>query len=409
MGFFRPFGLEQYFAAHEFSASHLLCTSDCESMSIADLCAMEPESDTALRSLRLGYTESRGSPSLRANIAALYGTVGPDDVIVHAGAEEAILNLCLAILEKGDRVVVNMPCYQSLAEIPRALGAEVLPWNFRIESDRWFLDPEDLARFLDPVSGGKPVKLVVLNTPHNPTGALMRRDEFDRVIELCRRSGSILLCDEVYRMLEQDPGKRLPAACDAYENGISLSVLSKSWGLAGLRIGWLASHRRDIIDAVATIKDYNSICASGPSEVLAGIALRNADLITGRNRALCTANITLLDRFFSSHETMFDWIPPEAGSIAFPRLEPKGGRFGSDAAAFAKALLHATGVLLLPGSLYGEYPAHFRIGFGRASMPMALERLEEWLDGADRGDRTDGADKKDKTDKTDREDKTDRA
>ena len=380
MAFFEPFGLERFFAEHEFSARRLLCCSDCESLSVRGLLALEPGAEERLLSSRLGYTETRGAPSLREDIARLYAGIGPEAVFVHAGAEEAILNLCLATLSAGDHVVVAFPCYQSLAQIPRSLGCAVSPWAYQPSGGRWVLDLEELERLLRPAT-----RLVVLNLPHNPTGALMLRDEFERVVELCRRSGALLFVDEVYRYLETDPARRLPAACEAYENGISLNVLSKSAGLAGLRIGWLATRRSDVLDGVAVVKDYNSICASGPSEVLAGIAVRNLDAMVSRNRAIVESNLVLLRDFFARRSDFASWIEPEGGSIAFPRLsagEYTAGEGTPDARATALRLLADAGVLLLPGELYGFDRAHFRIGFGRADMPAALAALDAWLDGA---------------------------
>lgn len=369
MSFFQPFRLERYFAEHEFSARYLLCSSDCETVETRELLALEPGATEAYLDLRLGYTETRGAPRLREEVARLYSGIGADEVLVHAGGEEAIMNLCLALLGPGDHVVVNTPCYQSLAEIPRALGCAVSPWQFRNESGRWLLDPEELGPLLRPCT-----KLVIVNTPHNPTGALMRRDEFDRVVELCRAAGCILLVDEVYRYLEIDPSRRLPAACEAYEDGVSLNVLSKSAGLAGLRIGWLATRRTDILDAVAQVKDYNSICSSAPSEFLAGLALRSFDRIVAKNRSIISSNLSLLDGFFDRHSGVLQWNAPEGGSIAFPRFLAS-----PDAEATALRILEGCGVLLLPGAYYAYDPAYFRIGFGRANMPEALAALDAWL------------------------------
>jgi aspartate/methionine/tyrosine aminotransferase len=377
MSFFEPFRLERFFAEHEFTCPYLLCSSDCESMPIRELLALEPGSEEALLSLRLGYTESRGAPSLRADVARLYGGLGPEGVLVHAGAEEAILNLCLATLSAGDRVAVNFPCYQSLAEIPRALGCEVAPWPLRSSDGRWTLDPDELERILR-----KRTRMVVLNMPHNPTGALMPRADFTRVVELCRRAGVLLIVDEVYRYLELDESRRLPTACEAYENGISLNVLSKSAGLAGLRIGWLATRRADILDEVAVVKDYNSICSSGPSELLAGVAVRNLERLAARSLAFVKSNLGLARSLFARRPGFASWNEPEGGSIAFPRLGPEAAaRYGGDAEALALALAREAGVLLLPGKHYGYDPAHFRIGLGRANCPEAIARLEAWLDG----------------------------
>jgi aspartate/methionine/tyrosine aminotransferase len=387
MPFFKPFALERFFARHEFSARYLLCSSDCESMPVRELLAMAGGKETGdplsrLLDLRLGYTETRGAPGLRAAISEHHDGLSPDAVIVHSGAEEAILNLCLAILSPGDRVVVNHPCYQSLAEIPRALGCEVIPWAFREtparavsgpgDAGRWALDPDELPA----LSAGK-AKLIMLNLPHNPTGALPAKAELEAIIAYARQTGAVLFIDEVYRRLELDQSKRLPSACEAYENGVSLDVLSKHSGLAGLRIGWLASRRTDILDAVAVVKDYNSICSSAPSEFLAEIAVRNMEMIAAKNRALVAGNIALLDKFFARHAGFARWTPPQAGSIAFPQLCD-----GSDSEILAERLVAESGVLLLPGKYYGYNPSYFRIGFGRANMPEALGKLEQWLDGA---------------------------
>jgi aspartate/methionine/tyrosine aminotransferase len=377
MGFFKPFALERFFAKHEFSARYLLCSSDCESFPIREILAMEEGSLDRLLDARLGYTETRGAPSLRAAIAERYAGLSADGVFVHSGAEEAILNLCLAILSPGDRVVVNYPCYQSLAEIPRALGCEVAPWPLRERTTaggaaRWIIDPDELGRLAD-----ERTRLIVLNAPHNPTGALPTRDEFEAIVGHARRIGAVLLVDEVYRRLERDQARRLPSVCEEYENGVALDVLSKHAGLAGLRIGWLASRRADILDAVAVVKDYNSICASAPSELLAEIAVRNLEPIAARNRSIVARNTALLESFFRRRPGFASWTPPEGGSIAFPRLAD-----GSDAEALAERLVEESGVLLLPGGYYDFDRSYFRIGFGRANMPEALHRLEAWLDGA---------------------------
>jgi len=376
MSFFQPFRLERFFAEHEFSARYLLCSSDCETVETRELLAMEEGAAEAYLGQRLGYTETRGDPRLREDIARLYRGIGAGDVFVHAGGEEAILNACVAILSAGEHVVVNAPCYQSLAEIPRALGCAVSPWQFRSESGRWFLDPDELKRLLRPRT-----RLVILNTPHNPTGALLGRDEFNRIVELCRASGCLLLVDEVYRYLETDESRRLPAVCEAYENGVSLNVLSKSAGLAGLRIGWIATRRADILDAIAVVKDYNSICSSAPSEFLAGVALRSFERLVARNRSIISSNLELLREFFGRRSDFAQWNEPEGGSIAFPRLVGGGAEgAGIDAEEVALRILRDAGVLLLPGAYYGYDPSHFRIGFGRANMPTALAELDAWIE-----------------------------
>jgi aspartate/methionine/tyrosine aminotransferase len=379
MAFFRPFALERFFAEHEFSARYLLSSSDCETMSTRELLALEPGAEESYLSLRLGYTETRGDPNLRAALAARYEGLGPESLIVHAGAEEAVLNLCLALLSPGDHVIVNFPCYQSLAEVPRALGCAVDPWPLRESrvgeaGRRWAFDLDLLARLLETRT-----KLVVLNAPHNPTGALPTREEFDEIVELCRKAGALLFSDEVYRDLERDPGRRLPAACEAYEDGVSLGVLSKSAGLPGLRIGWLATRRGDILDAVAAVKDYGTICSSGPSELLAGVAARRMPELLRRSRAIIDANLALVEAFFARRPGFASWTAPEGGSTGFPRLSGGEGGF-VDAEDLARRLVAEAGVMILPGSCYGYDRSYFRLGFGRASLSEALAALDDWLD-----------------------------
>jgi aspartate/methionine/tyrosine aminotransferase len=382
MSFFMPFKLERYFAEYEFNVRHLLSSSDCETLTLRELLALEEGAAERFLDLRLGYTETCGNPELRAALAARYSGLGPESLIVHAGAEEAILELYMGALEPGDRVIVNVPCYQSLSEIPRALGCEAVPWPLRESAGRWVFDVEALGRLLE-----KPARMVVLNAPHNPTGALPTREEFDAIVGLCRKAGALLFSDEVYRLLERDPARRLPAACEAYEDGISLGVLSKNAGLPGLRIGWLASRRADILESVLVAKDYGTICNSAPSEFLALVAVRKLDELVGRSRRLIEANLAQVARFLERRDGFMAWTPPEGGSVGFPRIAASkrlGFAVGPDgkvdAELLSRALAAEAGIMILPGSCYGYDASGFRLGFGRASMPEALAALEAWLD-----------------------------
>ena len=364
-----PFHLERYFAQHEFSAPYLLGSSDCESWSIDDLVALELDAAERLLQLSLGYTESLGAPQLREAIAGLYELIGTDEVLVHAGAGEAIFNFMNVHLAPGDHVVVQSPCYQSLTEVARGCGAQVDAW-VGDPAQGWALQFEDLVRLLTPRT-----KLVVVNFPHNPTGFLPSRAFFDQLVRLSQRHGFVLFCDEVYRGLEQDPGDRLPAVADLDDRAVSLGVMSKTYGLAGLRIGWIATRNREIYQQMARFKDYTTICNAAPSEFLATLALRHADALVARNLDIVRDNLARLDAFFADHADTFAWTRPKAGPIAFPSL-----RGGHSADTFCADLVQNAGVMLLPGSLYGEqYTSSFRIGFGRRSLPEALSRLEEHL------------------------------
>jgi aspartate/methionine/tyrosine aminotransferase len=363
------FALERFFARWEFAVRHLLCASDVEGFPMADLLTLaDPESRALWDGLRLGYTESTGHPLLRAEIASLYDDIGADDVLVFAGAEEAIFCLSNILLGPGDHAIVTWPGYQSLYDVGRAAGADVTLHELR-EEDGWDLDPDRLIASIRPET-----RLVVVNAPHNPTGMLPTHEQWGRLTNELAERGIHLLADEVYRFLELDPADRLTAGADALERGISLGVMSKSFAMAGLRIGWLATRDRELLARCAAFKDYTTICSSAPSEILALIGLRARDTVLARSRAIIEANLGLLDAFFADHADRFGWVRPRGGSIGFPRLlddEPIDD--------FAARLVERQGVLLLPGSQFGYGGNHFRIGFGREDLPEALDALEAFL------------------------------
>ena len=365
-----PFLLERYFAGHEFNVRFLLCASDCQSVSIGELLALEPGAEERFFRLRLGYTESAGSPALRQAIAGLYTATGAEQVLVHSGAEEAIFLFMHAALEAGDHLVVQTPCYQSLAEVARSIGCIVDPWPLR-EGPGWAPDPDELRRLI-----GRRTRAVVINSPHNPTGFHMTPALFREVVRLAEERSVLLFSDEVYREAEYREADRLPAACDQSEACVSLGVMSKSYGLPGLRIGWLATRHARLLQAVAALKDYTTICSPAPSEFLAELALRHRQALLRRNLDLIRGNLQVLEAFFARHAQRFAWRRPLAGPVAFPRL------LGAEVEGFCDRLRERSGVLLVPGSAFGDRDNHFRIGFGRADCPEAVARLEEGLEEA---------------------------
>lgn len=363
-----PFKLERYFAEYEFNVQYTLCSSDCESVSIADLLGLEPEARERFGQHWLGYTESQGAPSLRREIARVYETMQPENILVHTGAEEAIFLFMHAALNVGDHLIVHSPCYQSLIEVAQSIGCEISRWQAR-EENHWKLDVDELRGMIRPHT-----RAIVVNTPHNPTGYLMSRADFFRVNEIAREHNIILFSDEVYRESEYDALLRLPAACDVNENAVSLGVMSKTYGLPGLRIGWIATRNEKIYARMAALKDYTTICNSAPSEFLAELALRHRATLAQRNVEIITRNLKLLDVFFAERAEMFEWIRPNGGPIAFPKLKR------GDINSFCHELVTRAGVLLLPGTLFEDAGNHFRIGFGRKNMPEALKSLEKFLD-----------------------------
>ncbi len=362
-----PFKLERFFAEYEFKTPYLLCCSDCESVSIGDLLQMEPDSEAEFKELELGYTEAEGHPRLRELIAETYDGVEPDQILVHSGAEEAIFNLMNAVLDPGDHIVVHAPCYQSLMEVASALGCRVSPW-LTVEQTGWSLDLDLLKKILRPNT-----RMVVVNNPHNPTGSLASRDVFEGLVELSQKRGIMIFSDEVYRCLEYEREDRLPSICEVDDRGVALGVMSKSYGLAGLRIGWIATRNRVVYEKMAAYKDYTTICNSAPSEFLSMLALKHRERLVSRNLGIIRNNLLALDGFFQRHQDCFRWTFPRAGPIAFPSL------VDGHASSFCRDLIDRAGVLLLPGALYGDYMANVRIGFGRVNMMECLGKLDEYL------------------------------
>jgi aspartate/methionine/tyrosine aminotransferase len=363
-----PFALERFFARHEFSAEHNLCASDCETLSLGELLAMEAGAAEAFSALRLGYTETAGHPALRQEIAGLYEGIGADDILVFAGAEEAIFVFMNAVLRAGDHLVVHSPCYQSLASVAAAAGCRVTRWEAGA-GHGWAPDPGQLNGEILAAT-----RALVVNFPHNPTGFLPSPERFAEIVETARRNRLLLFSDEVYRLLEHDAADRLPAACEMYEDGISLGVMSKAFGLAGLRLGWAACRNRGVLRAMAEMKDYTTICTAAPSEFLAALALRQRRRILERNLEIIGANLDRLNGFMAGHERFFAWLPPKAGPVAFPAV-----RFAAGCDDFCSRLLREQGVLLLPGRIFGAAPEHFRIGFGRSDFRLGLEKLSAFM------------------------------
>jgi aspartate/methionine/tyrosine aminotransferase len=362
-----PFALERYFARYEFSVRYQLSCSDCETLPVQELLKMAEENGFSgnmetLASLNLGYTESAGDPLLRQMIADRYRGI-ESDMILTAAPAEAIFLLFASTLEAGDHVLVMEPSYQSLSSVPRALGCEVIPWPVR---PSWILDIEELRKKLH---SGRCPKMVVVNFPHNPTGYSPDPELLGEIAALCDHHGVILFCDEMYRELALFGREMLPAACDLSDTAISLGGLSKSFGLPGLRMGWIVSKNRELIRKAASMKDYTTICSAPPVEFLSRAALAAEKALTLRARSIVEENCEASAAFFSTREE-FTWIAPLGGSVAFPRYLGKEG-----AGALSERLIREADTLLLPGSLFNFDDSHFRVGLGRTDYPEALKRL----------------------------------
>ncbi|MBI3296782.1 MAG: aminotransferase class I/II-fold pyridoxal phosphate-dependent enzyme [Elusimicrobia bacterium] len=286
-----PFALERYFAKHEFSTEYLLSSSDCDGWAQSELLGLaDPEARALWEDLRLGYSESLGHPLLRREIAALYKGVDPAQVLT-AVPEEAILIAMNSLLERGDHVVCTFPGYRSLYSIAESLGCRVEKWRPEPE-DGWRFDVDALIGLLRPDT-----KLIIVNFPHNPTGQTLSPADYRRVVEAARERGIWLFSDEMYRLLELDAGARLPSACELYDKAITLFGMSKSFGLAGTRVGWLVAKDKALFERMAAYKDYTTICGAAPSELLALIGLRAKETILARHMSRIRRNLALLDEF----------------------------------------------------------------------------------------------------------------
>jgi aspartate/methionine/tyrosine aminotransferase len=374
---FRDFKLERYFGRWEFSAKILLGSSDPESMRLPELLALaDDDGRRRWENLWLGYTESEGLPQLREAIAAQFSSCGPDSVLVFSAPEEAVFHVAAAILEPGDHMVGITPAYQSSYEIPRTIGADVTLVPLR-EHRGWTLDLDELAAALT----GR-TKLIYVNFPHNPTGAIMNAADQRRLIDLADSCGAYLFSDEVYRGLEFDPADRLPPAADLYPRAISLGGLSKAYALPGVRLGWIACRDADLYRRLVAAKDFTTICAAAPSEILALIAVRAADHLIARSLDRISRNLALVDRFLARRSDVVRWVRPRGTSVGFPEL-----LLDRSVDEFCSRLVRDTGVLLVPGSKFEVETNHFRIGLGRASLGAGLGTLGRFLDGAGAGTR----------------------
>jgi len=356
----RDFALEVHFSKWEFNARHHLTASDMESLSLRDLLALGTDADReAFEATSLGYTETWGAPDLRTAIAATYDTMAQDNILTLAGAGEGLYALARVLLGPNDHAIVPTPNYQSAETVPAAI-CETIGVPMRIEGGKWRLDIDAIKDAIRPNT-----RLISLNFPHNPTGALMPRADLDALITLARTDGIYILCDEVYRGVELDPNLQMPQIADVYERGISLNVLSKAYGLPGLRIGWLASPDRDVLQRVERYKHYLSICNAAPAERLGMIALASREQIFARNRALLRRNLTAFEALLADFPGLIDFSAPEGGCVAYPRYTGPG-----TVETFCADLIENHGILLLPAALYrsdlGATPNdRFRIGLGR--------------------------------------------
>ncbi len=368
---YTQFDLEVFFAKYEFSAPYLLCSSDCEAMSIGELLSLDDGAIEDFHNHWLGYTEAPGDPELRQLVASRYNKLSDKNIIILSGAQEGIQLFSQTLLQPDDHVIVMFPAYQSLYQMATDIGCEVTHWRLADnEENVWSLDLDFLR---DNIREN--TRAVFINTPHNPTGFVVPDAMLEEIVTICRDHNLYLFSDEVYRELEVNDAPKAISAADKYEKAIALGVMSKAYGLAGLRIGWVASQDTDLLQELLNQKFYTTICNSAPSEFLAKVALKNADTLLDRNRTIIESNITSINQFITDYPNLFRWSPPQAGSIAFPRLVTE-----TSSEEFCINLVESHGVLLAPSTMFDFGTHHFRLGLGRKNLPECLEHLADFIE-----------------------------
>ena len=373
---FKPFALERYFAQHEFSVTYNLAASDCETITMQALLELASAQARSLwDNLSLGYTRAEGLTELREVIAGDYATGRPDDVLTVVPVEG--IYLCMrALVEAGDEVIVPWPSYQSLHEVAEASGASIKAWRPDLSLPVTSADFFSLETLRSLVSDK--TRVIVVNFPHNPTGATISHARWTEILQIASEVGAYVLSDEMYRGLEHaGVADRLRAAYDSdYDRAISLCGLSKRHGLPGLRTGWVATRHKALMTQLKTLKDYTTICAPGPAEVLALIGMEAQDFLTERSLQTILHGFDRWDGMVQAYPGLLRSTRPKAGPIAFPKFTHPSMTVD----AFAAELVEKLGLLVLPGSVYDvACEGHFRVGLGRTSAGAAISSLDTFL------------------------------
>ncbi|EON62488.1 hypothetical protein W97_01710 [Coniosporium apollinis CBS 100218] len=384
-----PFAVEHWMDEHETKCKYNIAETCCASISLDQLHELsEDKSASAVLPLskKLDYGVIRGSEALKNNLSRLYssrvGTPLPaDNILITNGAIAANHLVFYSLVGPGDHVICHYPTYQQLYEIPKSLGAEVDLWHARPEKD-WTLDIEELKAMIKPNT-----KLIVINNPNNPTGALLKKSFLQDLVDEASEKSITILSDEVYRpvfhsITPMSPDFPPSILSLGYPHTIATGSLSKAYSLAGIRIGWLASRSRDIVEKCAAARHYTTISVSQLDDAVASFALSPGTVhgLLGRNIGLARTNVTLLERWVTKHDEVCEWVKPVAGTTAFVRFHREGREV--DAESLCKRLLEETGVLFVPGSCFGkEFRGYARIGYVCETevLKEGLEKVRGWL------------------------------
>lgn len=323
-----------------------------------------------LNDVRLRYGYHRGKPELRNIIAGQYEGLNADNILVTTGASEANFAVVSALVNPGEHVIIEHPNYPSLYEVPRSLGCDVSLFTLRYEN-KFRPDLDELEKMIRPDT-----KLISITHPNNPTGSMISRDDLDNIIAMAENHGIPLLSDETYQFLT--PGEAmLPPAAVLSENAVSITSMSKCYGLPGIRTGWMASRNRSWIDHCVAVREQVSISNNALSEVITARVLEDKEFYLARARQRIQTNLAVLKEWME-RQSALEWIPPEAGVVCFPRFKQE---IDIDPEEFFRMAAEKYRTFIVPGRCFEMNPRHFRIGFGADADELGegLKRLEKAL------------------------------
>lgn len=365
-----PFGVEIWMNEWETRCELNLAETCVESLTISELlqlCGRNESDLSELLGLKMTYGAIEGSDRLRQAIADHYDKQSPENVIVTHGTIGANMLVHKALVERGDRVVAVVPTYQQHYSIPDSIGAEVEKLQLR-QQNGFLPDLDELRRLATPET-----KLIALNNPNNPTGALMDREMLEHVAEIARDADAWILCDEVYRGTDQTGDGLTPSIADIYEKGISTAGMSKAFSLAGLRLGWIAAPR-EIIEAVMIHRDYDTISVGMIDDHFAALALENRERVLARSHAITRGNLEILSDWVMN-EPLITWVKPKSGTTALLKYDLE-----ITSRDLCVRLLKKTGVMFTPGSAL-DMEGYLRIGYANspAILREGLSRVSEFL------------------------------
>ena len=369
--YIKPFAVEEWMNEWEVGAKYNIAETCVDSVSFDELFAICGEDRDAFLNefcaKRLTYGDIFGAPEFRHGISKLYKSITEDEIVPTHGAAGANHHVFYSLISPGDRIISIMPTYQQLYSIPESYRADVQLVHLKKENG-YLPDIEEIRRLATPET-----KLICINNPNNPTGALMDTKYLSQIVEIARSIDAYILCDEVYRHLTQQD-VWCDSIVDLYEKGISVSSMSKVFSLAGLRLGWIASHDSEFIKSCLSHRDYNLISCGMFDEAVAAVALRHADKLLVRNRKIVRDNLAILDNWVQS-EKHVSYVRPEAGTTALVYYD-----LPIDSYDFAVEMYRQTGAFVTPGDCFEE-PHSMRIGYAcdTETLRAGLEAVSEYI------------------------------